>query len=307
MWWRRQYCVTTGGHAKWRELLRGQCTHGLRDTVGKNDRRRNAHDGSHLVVERETVLTLLLATAPEASEQARQSASEGEQASEPAGLLAERDDTEEWFAGLAAMGRGRAGGGVSDRRRRKRKILKPPVGELAFDAPPEPWAIPTVTHTRIAARTQASPKLGAWTALWAGVGVFAARAPRMPWRHVGVGMACVLLCVVIGLRVLGSRRQGVAVVKHGVLAAQASRPVRAGVRVVPLRRRLRRWVSARPRARTVARPRLRPMSRVSQAPRVAPSPPVAVTVVRSPSTSEAAVPRATTPRPAANQFAYLGQ
>ena len=46
MWWRRQYCVTTGGHAKWREnFLRGQCTDGLRETVRENHRRSNAHDG----------------------------------------------------------------------------------------------------------------------------------------------------------------------------------------------------------------------------------------------------------------------
>jgi PASTA domain len=258
-------------------------------------------------VERETVLTLRLASAPQASEQARQSVSKGEHADGSAAVLAERDDTKEWFAGVAAAGRGGLGGGASGRRRRKHRTPKPPVGELAFDAPPEPQAMPTVVHIPVAGPVHAvGPRFGAWRALRAGVGVFAARAHRLAWRRVGAAIACVL-CVTAGVRVLGSRQRGAPAVKRGALVAQAPRPVKPQVKAPASPRRPRRVSSAGRRVPTgVGRP-LHWAGGVPRAPRVAPSPRVAAAVIGSPDASEAAVQRVAVRRPVVNQFAYLGR
>ncbi len=258
-------------------------------------------------VERETVLTLRLATTPQASGQARQSASEGEQGAGPAAVLAERDDTEEWFAGLAAVGHAQSGDGAPGRRRRKHRTPKPPTNELAFDAPPEPQATTTVAHTPIAAQTQAlHPRFGAWKALSTEMGVFVARARRMPWRGMGAAMACVL-CLAVMVRMLGSRRQSAPVLKRGALAAQTpTPPAKPHMKALAPPRRLLR-VSARPRVPTAVHRSPRRADGAAHAPFIAPSPRVATVVIKSPDTREAPPPQMAPRHPVVNQFAYLGR
>lgn len=251
-------------------------------------------------VERETVLTLRLATLPE-SRPAPQSTGEEERAEEPGVAVAAQDDTEEWFATLAGTRCEPAGEPAQGRRRRKHREPQAPVSAWVFDTSPEPLAMPR-DRAGIAPVERGGPGTGAWPLLRAGASVFGASVTRLPWWRVAAVLAGVLVCVVIGMRAYAPSGQSVGVMNRGVATARAPIPVQHA-RVARISRRPR-GASPRPRKRTVRHSRFRAVSRMPRAPRDARSP--AVASAPSPSATEAAVPRPA-PRAASNQFAYLGR
>lgn len=254
-------------------------------------------------LEREAVVTLRLATPCEASESAEQSDRE------PAPELGEgaesQGDTEEWFAALAGTGRGDRGEGVSGRRRRKHRYPRPAVSELVFDTPPAPCPVQARLVGAIPPLERKDPDSAVRLRLRVTVGVAAAWLASLPWRRASAVAAGLLLCAVIGMRAFGPSDRRSQAVNRRALASTAPRKVAAQKEVVRAPRRSRRVVRPQGR-RAIRHPRLRAV-RLAQAPQEVQARVAAVVTPRSSTAQVVVVPAKADPRPAAGQFAYLGQ